>query len=96
MDFFQWDFIAAFIGITVIVVAGNIFKDIRVFALGTPILVAEVSIQLLVIGLLRISGARAPFCISSVPKGEPIRSAVLILAEDIIGIDADEGRTYRQ
>lgn len=96
MDFFQWDFIAAFIGITAVVVAGNVLKDIRIFALGTPILVAEVSVQLLIVGLLRMSGARAPFRMSSVPKGEPVRSAVLILAEDIIGVDAGEGQAYRQ
>lgn len=85
-----------FVVITAVVVAGNVITDIRVFALGLPILVTAVCFEMFVVGLAASFSMRAPFRMSSVPKGDPIRSGVYILAEDIIAVDADQGKTFRR
>ena len=92
MDYFNINFILAFIGITVTIVTGNVKKSPRVFALGLPILVTEVSLQMLLVALGRSLHMRAPFHMSSVRKGEPVRSGVFVMAEDII---AEKGYEQR-
>lgn len=96
MDYFNINFIGGFIGITVTIIIGNITKSPRVVALGLPILIAEVSFQMLAVAVARSFHARAPFRMSSVQKGESVRSGVYIMAEDIIGVDAGKGETYRR
>lgn len=96
MDYFNINFIIGFIGITITIVIGNIKKNIRVFALGLPILVTEVCFQILVVAVMRSFHARAPVHMSTVRKGDAVRSGVYILAEDIIAVDASQGQIYRQ
>lgn len=86
-----------FVVITAVVVAGNVITNIRVFAIGLPVLVTSVSFELLVVGVMTSFGSpRAPFRMSSVPKGDPVRSGVYVLAEDIIAVDAGQGQTFRE
>lgn len=96
MDFFNINFIVATVGITAIIVTGNILINIRVFALGLPVLVAEVSFQMFLAGIARSFHVNAPVRMSSVPKGHPIRSGVYVIAEDIIAVDAGQGQTFRR
>lgn len=81
---------------TAIIVAGNVTKDIRIVTLGLPILLVDVCFQLLVMGLMRMFGASAPFRISSVNKGDRIRSGVYAIAEDIVAVDGKQGQAYRR
>lgn len=96
MDFFNINFIVATCGITAIIVTGNIIVNIRVFALGLPVLVAEVSFQMFLAGIAGSLRMKAPFRMSSVPKGEQIRSGVYVIVEDIIAVDAGQGQTFRR
>lgn len=96
MDFFNWNFIVGFCGVAGVVSAGSAAKLVRVFALGTPLLITEVSIQVLLTAILKSFHVKAPFRMSSVVCGEEIRSAVYVLAEDIIAVDAQQGKTYRR
>lgn len=96
MDYFNWNFIIGFVSITAVVVAGNVLKNIRIYALGLPILLAEVCFQLFVIAIARVRRAKTPFTMSSVAKDQLVRSGVYVLAEDIIAVDAGQGQTYRR
>ena len=96
MDYFNINFMLGFVGITAVIVVGNITTNIRVFALGLPILMTEVSFQLLAVGVMRSFNLSAPVRISSVPAGFPVRSGVYVMAEDIVAVDAGQGQEYRQ
>jgi hypothetical protein len=96
LDYFQWNFMIGFAGITAVVVAGNVTKNIRIVTLGLPLLMVDVSAQLLVIALLHLKEAPAPFRLSSVRRGNRVRSGVYTLAEDIVAVDGGQGQTYRR
>lgn len=96
MDFFHINFIIAFIAITAVSVLGNVLLDIRVVTLGLPVLIFEVSLQVLLSAILASMRVKMPFRVSSVPAGRPIKSGVLCLVEDIIAVDAGQGQTYRK
>lgn len=85
-----------FVVITAIVVAGNVITNIRVFAIGLPIMVTSVCAEVFLFWIMASCTTCAPFRFSSVAKGEPLRSAVYVLAEDIIAVDAGQGQTFRQ
>lgn len=86
----------AFVCITAVIVVGNVLTNIRVFALGLPILITAVSFEMLLVGIARSFSLRASFRLSSVPAGDEIRSGVYIMAEDIIAVDAGQGREFRK
>ena len=96
LDYFQWNFLAGFASITAIIVTGNVLQNVRIVTLGLPILITDVSAQLLLVGMLRLKGARAPFRMSSVYPGDRIRSGVYALTEDIVAVDGGQGQVYRQ
>lgn len=96
MDYFNINFMVAFVFTTVIIVVGNVITNIRVIALGLPVIVTAVCFEMLVVGLASSFHKRAPFRMSSVPNGEMIRSGVYILAEDIIAVDAGQGQAFRR
>ena len=96
MDFFNINFIIGFLGVTAVIVVGNVILNIRVYALGVPLLMTEVCFQILIGAILKSCNVRAPFRMSTVRKGEPIRSGVYVLAEDIIAVDAGQGQKYRR
>lgn len=96
MDYFNINFLVAFVAITAVNVVGNIILNIRIVALGLPILIAEVCFQLLVYAILARMHVRIPFRISSVPAGTIASSGAYSLVEDIIAVDGGQGRTYRQ
>lgn len=95
MDYFNWNFIIAFIVLTIVISLGNTVQDVRVVSLSHPILLIEVSAQLLIIGILRSLGVKSPLTISSAPRGEVFRSGVYAIAEDIVAVDGKRGRAYR-
>lgn len=96
MDYFMWNFLFGFATVTAIIVAGNVTLNIRVVALGLPILLADVCLQLFVIGCMRASKAKSPFRVSSVEKSDYVRSGVYSIAEDIVAVDGERGQEYRK
>lgn len=95
MDFFNWDFMINFICVAVIVVVGNVTKNVRVVALGLPVLLANVGAQLLIVSILAAGNKPCPIRMSSVPKGDRIRSGVYAIAEDIVAVDGGQGQVFR-
>lgn len=96
MDYFNFNFLVAFVAITAVNVVGNITLSVRLVALGLPILIAEVCAQLLVFAVLARLQVRIPFRVSSVAAGTTGPSGVYSLVEDIIAVDGGQGRSYRQ
>lgn len=96
MDFFNINYIINFIAITVIIIVGNIILSIRTVVLGLPILIAVVSAELFLVAIFSSMGLRSPVRISSIPAGEPFRSGVYCLAEDICAVDGGFGQTFRE
>lgn len=95
-DYFHWNFLFGFVVVTIIIVIGNIYLNVRTVAFGVPFIVIQVCSQCLFIAVLRSMGWRVPFRISSVAAHEPARSGVYLLAEDIVGVDGGQGQTFRR
>lgn len=49
----------------------------------------------LTLDILRILGFRAPFRISSTPRGSAMPTALYVLIEDIVAVDGAGGQKYR-
>jgi hypothetical protein len=45
--------------------------------------------------VLRMMGFKAPFRISSTPRGSPMPTALYVLIEDIVAVDGGGGQKYR-
>lgn len=96
MDYFNWSFLVCFIVITALVVAGVVKHNVRLVALGLPILLVLVCTQLLLAVLLGSTKTRIPFAISSVPNRQPVRSGVYTITEDVVAVDGGQGQTFRK
>lgn len=69
---------------------------IRLCALPGPSFIIFFGLMLLLTSSLSACGARAPFRISSVPKGALLRPTVYTIVEDVIGVGTGTGRRYRE
>lgn len=49
----------------------------------------------LALDILRMCGFRAPFRISSTPKGSVMPTALYVLIEDVVAVDGGGGQIYR-
>lgn len=96
MDYFNFNFLAAFVAIPAVNVVGNVTLDIRVVALGLHIPIAKVCAQLLVFAVMARLHVKIPLRVSSVPAGTTGPSGAYSLVEDIVAVDSGQGRTYRQ
>ena len=96
MDYFNWNFLIGFCAITAVIVAGNITLEIRIVTLGLPILLCDVCAQLLLTAILAKMGVACPIRVSSVARGEKIRSGVYAIAEDIVAVDGGQGQLFRE
>ncbi|KAK5674227.1 hypothetical protein LTS10_013064 [Elasticomyces elasticus] len=96
LDYFHWNFLIDFTVITALVTAGTVIPSIRLVAIGLPVLLISVGTQLLVAAALVYTRTAAPFTISSVGKGQPVRSGVYAITEDIVAVDGGQGQAFRQ
>lgn len=96
MDFFNWNFLFGFVVVAVVIIVGNVIKSVRTVALGLPILVVDVAAQLLIAAIFAKTNIRSPVRISSMAKGQRVRSGVYSICEDIMAVDADLGQEYRR
>ncbi|KAK5693935.1 hypothetical protein LTR97_009552 [Elasticomyces elasticus] len=96
LDYFHWNFLIAFTVITALVTAGTVIPSIRLVAIGLPILLVSVGTQLLLAAALVYTRTAAPFTISSVREGQPVRSGVYAITEDIVAVDGGQGQAFRQ
>lgn len=96
LDFFHYNFLCGFIVVTAVIVVGNVLVNPRVSALGLPVLITEVGVQMLVAAILAARKVPFPIVVSSVRRGKPIRGGCYAITEDIIAVDSDGGSLFRQ
>ncbi|KAJ5948665.1 hypothetical protein N7454_001972 [Penicillium verhagenii] len=68
---------------------------VRLVAMVLPTVMFYFGIVHLVLDILRMAGFKAPFRISSTPKGSPMPTALYALIEDVVAVDGGGGQIYR-
>lgn len=69
---------------------------IRLLAMPPASMLFAVGIQMLIIDILRYMKVPAPFRISSLPRGTPLRPGIYSIIEDVIAVDGSGGTEFRQ
>ncbi len=69
---------------------------IRPLAIPVPYFLIQVGAQMLWSAVMHALGKPAPFRISSIAKGEKILPMVYTIVEDIIAVDGNAGKSYRE
>ena len=97
MDYFDWNFILGFAVVAVVIALGISKKppNVRWVALSLPILMLQVCAQMVLLVPLSAMHVRAPFRFSSIGRGELLKPAVYVIAEDVIAVDAKQGDVFR-
>lgn len=68
---------------------------VRLVAMILPTVMFYFGIVHLVLDILRMAGFKAPFRISSTPKGSVMPTALYALIEDVVAVDGGGGQIYR-
>ncbi|KAJ5038838.1 uncharacterized protein L3040_006517 [Drepanopeziza brunnea f. sp. 'multigermtubi'] len=68
---------------------------VRLLAMPLPSVFFTFGIEMLMVELMRSFDIRAPFRVSSVPKGGTLRPALYTLIEDVVAVDGNGGTGYR-
>ena len=69
---------------------------LRVLAMPAPAILYSLGGCLLIITIWSLAGWKAPFRISSTPRGGKVYPGVYYFVEDIIAVNANAGRPYRE
>ena len=96
MDYFGWNFLFGFLGLTALISLGIGLESVIVVSLPLSALLAYVCLELVLAQVLMAAGMRAPFRFSSLAKGEPQRPGTFIIIEDVVAVDGKQGRAWRQ
>lgn len=95
MDYFGWNFLLGFLGLTVIISLGISLESVAVVSLPASILMLYVCIELVLAQAAMGAGMRAPIRFSSLAKGEPQRPGSFVIIEDVVAVDGKQGRAWR-
>ncbi|KAI9728993.1 MAG: hypothetical protein M1828_000078 [Chrysothrix sp. TS-e1954] len=98
LDWFHWNFSAAWVLIMVELIVGTCFTDppIRLLAMPVSTMLFWFAGQLLIEDGMRLLGFRTPVRISSVRKGDPMRPGIYSIIEDVVAVDGSGKVRYRQ
>lgn len=96
MDYFGWNFLFGFLGLTVLISLGIALESVIVVSLPLSALLLYVCLELVLAQAGMAAGMRAPFRFSSLVKGEPQRPGTFIIVEDVVAVDGKQGRAWRQ
>ena len=69
---------------------------IRLLSMPVPTLTFAFGVELLIVDVARLFGLRAPFRISSLPKGAPLRPGIYSIIEDVVAVDGSGGTEFRE
>ncbi|KAJ5192592.1 hypothetical protein N7449_008734 [Penicillium cf. viridicatum] len=96
-DFTHWNILVSWVIIIAELVVGTVPDPpwMRILAMPVSSIFLVFALEMLVFELMYIYELPAPFRISSVPKGEPMRPALYPLLEDIIAVDGKGGTRFR-
>jgi hypothetical protein len=97
-DYFHFNFLAGIVYVAVLFAVGNAENkaNIRIIALFLPLVLFQLSGQLLLLRIMAASGLRTPFRISSFKRGSALPSGAVVVAEDVIAVDGNGKRIFRQ
>lgn len=97
LDWFHWNFSAAWIFIMVELIVGTAFEQppIRLLAMPLSSLLYWFTLEIMTEDILRYFNKPAPMRISSIQKGEPIRPGIYSIVEDICAVDGSGGTEFR-
>ncbi|KAJ5771848.1 hypothetical protein N7520_002377, partial [Penicillium odoratum] len=94
--FSQLDFFQINITIVWLILAVELIEPhVRLVAMVLPTVMFYFGAVHLTLDILRICGLKAPFRISSTPKGSAIPAALYVLIEDVVTVDGGGGQKYR-
>lgn len=69
--------------------------SVRLIAMVLPTVMFYFGFVHLTLDILRMAGFKAPFRISSTPKGSVMPTALYALIEDVVAVDGGGGQIYR-
>lgn len=97
-DFTHWTLSFGYTYMTAILIGASIPWEplVRPLAMPVSLFFIQVGLELVVSGVMNAMGRRAPFKMSSVPKGAKVPPLVLTIVEDIVGVDGGAGKSYRK
>ncbi|KAJ6184063.1 hypothetical protein N7519_005364 [Penicillium mononematosum] len=97
LDFFQINFTILWLILAVELVVGSVPEEpyVRLIAMVLPTVMFYFGIVYLSLDIFRMMGFKAPFRISSTPKGSVMPTALYALIEDVVAVDGGGGQIYR-
>ncbi|KGO74860.1 hypothetical protein PITC_043420 [Penicillium italicum] len=97
LDFFQINFTVVWLILAVELVVGSVPEEpyVRLIAMVLPTVMFYFGIVYLSLDIFRMMGFKAPFRISSTPKGSVMPTALYALIEDVVAVDGGGGQIYR-
>jgi len=97
-DITNWIFVAMITVTTTLLIIGAAphIVWLRVLSMPGPALLLVLGICLGLLTIFSLAGWRAPFRISSTPKGEKVNPGVYYIVEDIVAVNANGGLPFRE
>ncbi|RAL14888.1 uncharacterized protein BO97DRAFT_468827 [Aspergillus homomorphus CBS 101889] len=97
LDFFHINFTIVWLILAVELIVGTVPKEpyVRLVAMVLPTVMFYFGGVYLALDILRACGVKAPFRISSTPKGSTMPTALYVLIEDVVAVDGGGGQIYR-
>jgi len=98
MDMTHWVFTVTIAAVTALFIVGSAphVVFLRVLSLPGPAILFCLGFPLWLFTYWSESGKPAPFRISSTPKGGSVRPGVYYMMEDVIAVNANAGRPFRE
>ena len=97
-DTFHWASIITITAVTILFIVGSAPHVVwlRVLSMPGPAILYSYGGALFAITMWSFSGRKAPFRVSSTPKGGEVRPGVYYFIEDVIAVNASAGRPFRE
>ncbi|KAJ5894655.1 hypothetical protein N7495_006346 [Penicillium taxi] len=97
LDFFHINFTLVWMILAVELIVGTVPKNpyVRLIAMILPTVMFYFGFVHLTLEFLRMFGFKAPFRISSTPKGSVMPTALYALIEDVVAVDGGGNQIYR-
>ena len=97
-DTLHWASVITITAVTVLFIVGSAphIVWLRVLSMPAPAILYSFGGVLFAITMWSLSGRKAPFRISSTPKGGEVHPGVYYFIEDVIAVNASAGRPFRE
>lgn len=97
-DITNWLLVLTITAVTAFLVVGSAphIVWVRVLSMPAPAILYCLGGGIFVITMYSLTGRKAPFRISSTPKGGDVHPGVYYLMEDIVAVNAGAGRPFRE